>query len=330
MLELKSENPAPNLAGIFDAAETIARPALEAKAATIAAPGKGGLAVPQEIDAVIGRVLAAASPIRAIAQVVEVGSANYRRLVTTSGVVSGWVAETAGRPETETPDFAEIAPPMGELYANPAASQAMLDDAAFDVEAWLGEEIGREFARAEGVAFVTGDGVNKPKGFLTGPVAATGDGTRAFGALQFIPSGAAGNFAASSPQDRLIDLVHALASPYRQGAVWVMNSATLARIRKFKTSDGAFIWQPGLGPDQPQTLLGYRVVEVDAMPDIAADSLSIGFGNFEAGYLIAQRAETTVLKDPYSNKPYVHFYATRRVGGAVLDSRAIKLMRFSA
>lgn len=325
MVEVKSKA----LSAVFDAAETIARPTLEAKAATIAAPAKGGVAVPREIDAVIGRVLAAASPIRAIAQVVEVGSAHYRRLFTTSGVVSGWVAETTGRPETETPDFAEIAPPMGELYANPAASQAMLDDAGFDVEAWLGEEIGREFARAEGVAFVSGDGVNKPSGFLTAPVAAAGDAARPFGTLQFVTSGAAGNFVASNPQDRLIDLVHALASPYRQGAVWVMNSATLARIRKFKTSDGAFIWQPSLGPDQPQTLLGYRVVEVDAMPDIAADSLSIGFGNFEAGYLIAQRAETTVLKDPYSNKPYVHFYATRRVGGAVLDSRAIKLMRFS-
>jgi HK97 family phage major capsid protein len=326
MLELKSEG----LSALFETAETITRPALEAKAATIGTPAKGGLAVPREIDAVIGQVLAAASPIRAIAQVVEVGSANYRRLFTTSGVVSGWVAETAGRPETETPDFAEIAPPMGELYANPAASQAMLDDAAFDVEAWLGAEIGREFARAEGLAFVSGDGINKPRGFLTGPVAATADAARAFGTLQFVTSGAAGAFAASNPQDRLIDLVHALASPYRQGAVWVMNSATLARIRKFKTSDGAFIWQPGLGPDQPQTLLGYRVVEVDAMPDIAADSLSIGFGNFQAGYLIAQRTETTVLKDPYSNKPYVHFYATRRVGGAVLDSHAIKLMRFSA
>jgi HK97 family phage major capsid protein len=327
MLELKSDN----LAGVFDAGiATPVRPALEAKAVTITAPAKGGLGVPLEIDATIDRVLSAASPIRSIAQVVDVGSANYRRLITTTGVVSGWVSETQGRAETETPDFAEIAPPMGELYANPAASQAMLDDAGFNVETWLGEEIGREFARAEGVAFVTGDGVNKPRGFLSAATAATTDATRAFGTLQFVTSGAAGNFAASNPQDRLIDLVHALASPYRQGAVWVMNSATLARIRKFKTSDGAFIWQPGLGPDQPQTLLGYRVVEADAMPDVAADSLSIAFGNFEAGYLIAQRRETMVLKDPYSNKPFVHFYATRRVGGAVLDSRAIKLMRFSA
>lgn len=334
MLEVKSDP----LAAVFAAAETaaapvetaIARPALEAKAATITPPAKGGLGVPLEIDAVINRVLLSASPIRSIAHVVDIGSSAYRRLITTTGVVSGWVAETAARPETQTPDFAEIAPPMGELYANPAASQAMLDDAGFDVEAWLGEEIGREFARAEGVAFVTGDGINKPRGFLNVPNAATADATRAFGTLQFVTSGAAGNFAASNPQDRLIDLVHALASPYRQGAVWVMNSATLARVRKFKTSDGAFIWQPGLGPEQPQTLLGHRVIEVDAMPDIAADSLSIAFGNFEAGYLITQRPDTTVLKDPYSNKPYVHFYATRRVGGAVLDSRAIKLMRFSA
>ncbi|MEY2882598.1 MAG: hypothetical protein RL490_322, partial [Pseudomonadota bacterium] len=302
----------------------------EVKAASVSTPGKGGVAVPSEIDAIIDRVLVAESPIRAIATVVDVGSANYRKLITTSGVVSGWVSETAGRPETETPDFAEIAPPMGELYANPAASQAMLDDALFDVEAWLGAEIGREFARAEGVAFVAGNGVNKPRGFLAAPNSAADDGTRPFGTLQFIASGAAGGFAATNPQDRLIDLVHALAAPYRQGASWVMNAGTLARIRKLKDADGAFLWQPALAADQPATLLGYPVVEAAAMPDIAADSLSIAFGNFRAGYLIAQRRETVVLRDPFSNKPFVHFYATKRVGGSIVDSRAIKLMKFSA
>ncbi len=301
----------------------------EVKAASIGVGPKGGVAVPVEIDAVIDRVLRAASPIRAIAQVVEVGSANYRKLITTTGVVSGWVSETAARAETDTPDFAEIAPPMGELYANPAASQAMLDDAMFNVETWLGEEIGREFARAEGVAFVSGDGINKPRGFLTGANSALGDATRPFGTLQFVTSGAAGAFAASNPQDRLIDLVHSLAAPYRQGASWVMNAATLARVRKMKDADGAFLWQPALAADQPATLLGYPVIEADAMPDVAADSLSIAFGNFEAGYLVAQRRETVVLRDPFSNKPFVHFYATKRVGGAVIDSRAIKLMKFS-
>lgn len=308
----------------------VERPPLDTKQAAVGNPAKGGVAVPIVIDAVIDRVLRAASPIRAIAQVVDVGTANYRKLITTSGVVSGWVAETAGRPGTDSPDFAEIAPPMGELYANPAATQPMLDDAMFDVETWLGEEIGREFARAEGVAFISGDGINKPRGFLNVPSTAAPDTTRPFGTLQFVTSGAAGNFAVSNPADRLIDLVHALASPYRQGAAWVMNSATLSRVRKFKTTDGAFLWQPALSADQPQTLLGYPVVEADAMPDVAADSLSIAFGNFGAGYLIAQRPETQVLRDPYSNKPFVHFYATRRVGGTVIDSRAIKLMRFSA
>ena len=300
------------------------------KAASIGVGPKGGVAVPVEIDTVIDRVLRSASPIRSIAQVVDVGSANYRKLITTSGVVSGWVSETGARVETDTPDFAEIAPPMGELYANPAASQAMLDDAFFDVEAWLGGEIGREFARAEGVAFVSGDGINKPRGFLSAPTSTADDATRAFGTVQTIAAGAAGGFAASNPQDRLIDLVHALATPYRQGAVFVMNSATLARVRKFKDTTGAFLWQPALTADQPATLLGYPVVEAAAMPDVALDSLSIAFGNFQAGYLIAQRRETVVLRDPFSNKPFVHFYATKRVGGAVIDSRAIKLMKFSA
>ena len=290
----------------------------------------GGYAVPQEIDAAIDATLKNISPIRSIANVVRVGSAGYRKLVTQNGVTSGWASETATRPETATPIFNEIVPSFGELYANPAATQAMLDDAAFDVENWLADEIATEFAKAEGAAFVNGDGVNKPKGFLRSEVASTGDATRAFGTLQYVAAGAAGGFAAANPQDRLIELVHALRAPYRQGASWVMNASTLATIRKFKTSDGAFIWQPGLSAGRPDMLLGYPVVEAEDMPDIAAGSLSIAFGNFRAGYLIAERTETNILRDPYSNKPYVHFYATKRLGGAVTNSEAIKLMKFAA
>ena len=303
---------------------------VEMKAMSGTTEAGGGFAVPEEIDAAIDRTLVAISPIRAIANVVKVGTAGYRKLVTTGGTPSGWVSEVAGRPETDTPDFAEIAPPMGELYANPAASQAMLDDAAFDVEAWLASEIATEFARAEGAAFVGGNGVNKPRGFLSAPTSAAGDATRPFGTLQFVASGAAGGFAASNPQDRLIDLVQALRPPYRQGASFVMNSSTAARIRKFKTSDGAFLWQPGLQAGQPDTLLGYPLVEAEDMPDIAADALAIAFGNFRAGYLIAERTETQILRDPFTNKPFVHFYATKRIGGQVANSEAIKLMRFAA
>ncbi|WP_374613132.1 phage major capsid protein [Sphingorhabdus sp.] len=292
-------------------------------------PADGGYAVPREIDAVIDATLKSISPIRAVANVVQVGSAGYRKLVTTNGVASGWASEVAARPTTATPTFNEIVPSFGELYANPAATQAMLDDAQFDVEAWLADEIATQFAKAEGTAFVNGDGVDKPKGFLTYTIAATGDATRSFGQLQYVPVGAASDFPATNPQDKLLDLVHALRAPYRQGAVWVMNSATLAKIRKFKTSDGAFVWQPGLVTGQPDTLLGYPVVESEDMPDIAANTTPIAFGNFKAGYLVAERSETNILRDPYSNKPYVNFYATKRIGGAVSNSEAIKLLKIA-
>ena len=302
---------------------------VEMKAFTGVTGDSGGYAVPKEIDSQIDTLLKAASPIRSVANVVHVGSAGYRKLVTTGGTPSGWAAENGARAETGTPSFVELAPPMGELYANPSASQAMLDDAQFDVEEWLAGEIAMEFAKAEGTAFVSGNGTNRPKGFLTQPTAATADGARAFGTLQYVASGTAGDFG-SNPQEKLIDLVQTLRAPYRQGAVFVMNAATVARVRKFKTSDGAFVWSPSLSAGQPATLLGYPVIEAEDMPDVGANSLSIAFGNFRLGYLIAERTETQILRDPYSNKPFVNFYATKRVGGCVTNSEAIKLMKFAA
>ena len=303
---------------------------IELKSLSGATGAEGGYAVPREIDERIDATLRGISPIRSVANVVKVGTSGYRKLVTTGGAPSGWVAETDARAETTTPTFREIVPSFGELYANPAASQAMLDDAAFDVEGWLAGEIATEFARAEGQAFVAGNGTNKPKGFLTYTTTNETDAVRAFGSIQYVAAGAAGGFAASNPQDRLIDLVQSLRAPYRQGAVFVMNSATLAVIRKFKTSDGAFLWQPGLVEGQADRLLGYPVIESEDMPDIAANALAIAFGNFQAGYLIAERAETAILRDPFSHKPFVHFYAVKRVGGGVTNSEAIKLMKFSA
>lgn len=302
---------------------------LEMKSFNATASDAGGYALPREIDAAIDETLTAISPIRSVANVVKVGTAGYRKLVTTGGTPSGWASETGARAETATPTFNEIAPPMGELYANPSASQAMLDDAHFDVEQWLASEIATEFARAEGAAFVNGNGTNRPKGFLQATTSSAGDASRAFGSLQYVASGAAGDFAAN-PQDKLIDLVQTLRSPYRQGAVWVMNSVTLARIRKFRTSDGAFVWTPGLVAGQPATLLGYPVIESEDMPDIGANALAIAFGNFHAGYLIAERTETAILRDPYSNKPFVNFYAVKRIGGCVSNSEAIKLLKFAA
>ena len=301
----------------------------ELKALSGTAAADGGFAVPQQIDEMIARRLVEISPIRSVANVVRTGTSGFRRLVSIGGAASGWVSETGARPETASPKLAEILPPTGELYANPSATQAMLDDAAFDVESWLANEIATEFARAEGAAFINGTGTNQPKGFLGATMSTAGDNTRAFGSLQFVGSGNASGFD-SAPDAKLIDLVFQMKAPLRQGAVWVMNSTTLATIRKLKTADGAYLWQPGLVQGQPDRLLGYPVIEAEDMPDVAANAFPIAFGNFKAGYLIAERRQTTILRDPYTNKPYVQFYATRRVGGQVMDSDAIKLLRITA
>ena len=302
---------------------------LEQKALGSSTDAIGGFTVPRQIDDEIQRTLVAISPIRAIANVVRVGTANYRKLVSTGGTPSGWVGYEGARPETTTETFSEIIPAAGDLYANPAVSQQMLDDAMFDVEAFLAQEIATEFARAEGAAFVKGTGVTQPLGFLSSPNAITLDGVRPIGTLQTIGTGVAGGFPAANPQDKLMDLVASLRQPYRQGAVFVMNSTTAMAIRKFKTTDGAYIWQPGLISGSPATLLGYPVVEAEDMPDVAAASLSLAFGNFKAGYTIAERNATTILRDPYTKKPYVLFYATKRVGGQVTNSESIKLLKFA-
>jgi HK97 family phage major capsid protein len=301
----------------------------ELKSITSTTPADGGFAVPRQIDAAIVSRLAKMSPIRSIAQVVQTGTAGYRKLVATTGVASGWVSDAAPRPETTTPQFAEIAPPSGDLYANPAASQGMLDDAAFDLETWLAGEIANEFARAEGAAFVKGTGTNQPEGFLTGAKATTDDSVRAFGTVQYIGSGSATGLG-TALDAKLIDLIHTLRSGHRQGAVFVMNSTTMAAVRKLKTADGAFLWQPGLVEGQPNRLLGYPVIEAEDMPDVAGGAFPIAFGNFRNGYLIAERSATRVLRDPFTNKPFVHFYATKRIGGKVLDSNAIKLLKIEA
>ncbi len=318
----------PELKGFVDGYLRMGRET-ELKSLSIGSSADGGFAVPRPIDAEIARRLVKISPVRSVANVVQTSTSGFRRLISIGGTASGWASETGARTETASPKLAEIVPPLGELYASPSATQQMLDDAAFDVSAWLAGEIATEFARAEGAAFINGTGTNQPKGFLTGPTAATNDATRAFGALQFIASGNATAFD-SAPESKLIDMVFSMKAALRQGAVWMMNSATLAAIRKFKSADGSFLWQAGIIDGQPSRLLGYPVIEAEDMPDIGAGNFPVAFGNFKAGYLIAERTATTILRDPYTNKPYVQFYATRRVGGQVLDSDAIKLLKISA
>ncbi len=297
------------------------------KAINIAIPGDGGVAVPEQIGQSVNAQVKQISPIRQIARVVQVSTSDYKEVVDVHGTTSGWVGETTVPTETDTPTLEEVAPTMGELYAEPRATQWSLEDIFFDVEAWLNNSVSIEFAKQEGVAFISGNGTNRPTGFLNGTPVLTADDSRAFGTLQYIASGAA---AALDNPDVLLNLVYALKSEYRQNATWVMNSATANTIRQLKDADGNYLWIRGLEGGQPDRLLGYPVVEAADMPAIGADAYPIAFGDFNRGYLIVDRTPITMIRDPFTAKPYVKFYTRKRVGGKILDSNAIKLLKIEA
>jgi HK97 family phage major capsid protein len=305
--------------------------AIEQKALAITtnSGADGGYAVPKVIDTMIQDLLVNISPIRSIASVQQISTSDFHKLVNLRGTASGWVGETAARTATGTPSLADIKPTMGELYANPQATQQMLDDTFFNAEAWLADNVAIEFARAEGAAFVSGNGTNQPTGFLNGTPLATDDGTRAFGSIQYVPTGVAGGFAASNPSDLFFSLAGKLKKGHRQGAKWVMNKATLFTVAAFKDSGGRYIFTPVASPEVPANILGWEAVEAEDMPAVAANSFSIAFGNFKNGYLIVDRIGTRVIRDPFTNKPYIGFYTTKRVGGAVIDSEAIKVAKFA-
>jgi HK97 family phage major capsid protein len=303
---------------------------LEAKALSTGSNADGGFAVPEQIDNAVLDRIKLISPLRDLASVIQVSTSDYKKLVNIRGTASGWVGETDSRPDTATPKLHEVPAVMGTLYANPAASSNSLEDIFFDVEAWLQAEISDEFAQKEGAAFISGDGTNKPKGFLAYTVNTSADGVRTFGDLQMVKTGVAGAFVATSsstnPGDTFIDTVHAMKAPLRAGAAWLMNATTLASVRKFRDVEGNYIWRPGFLEGQPQTLLGYRVVEAADMPDVAANTFPVAFGNWARAYQIVDRRGIFLLRDPFTNKPNVSFYTTKRVGGMVVDSEAIKLL----
>lgn len=303
---------------------------IEQKALSVGTPADGGYAVPEVIDSSILQLLLEVSPIRSICNVVSVSTSDYKKLVDKRGAASGWVGETTARSETNTPTLAEVAAVMGEIYANPAATQQMLDDAFFNAEQWLSSSLADEFAYQENIGFVSGNGTNKPKGFLAYTTAATADASRTFGVLEHVATGQSGALPASNPADILITLMHKLKAGLRQGARWVMNSEVLATLRKLKDGQGNYLWVPGLKEGMSGQILGYPHTEAEAMPAIASNSLSVAFGNFKRGYTVVDRIGTRVLRDPFTNKPYVHFYTTKRVGGMVIDSEAIKLLKFAA
>jgi HK97 family phage major capsid protein len=301
---------------------------LELKAGLSTAPSSGGYVTPEQTERAIERRLMAGSPMREISTVRTIAAGVFRKPVSIAGVGSGWVAETAARPETDPATLALLEFPSADLYACPAATQTLLDDALVDLDEWLAAEVEDAFTAQETEAFVNGDGAHKPRGFLDYDLVE--DGGQTWGEIGYVASGAPGAFPGEAPTDRLIDLVYAPKARYRPNARFVMNRRTVSAVRKFKDADGNYIWQPAQRAGDTASLLGYPVTEIETMPDIAADTPAIAFGDFRRGYLIVDRAGVRVLRDPYSAKPYVLFYTTRRVGGGVQDFDALKVMKFAA
>jgi HK97 family phage major capsid protein len=301
---------------------------IEHKALSAGSSPDGGYLVPEETEAEIGRLLTDASPIRAIAAVRQVSAAVYKKPFAISGAATGWVGETAARPETASPTLAELQFPAMEIYAMPAATQTLLDDSVVNIDQWIAEEVQAAFAEQETEAFVNGDGTSKPRGFLDYTKLA--DAAWSWGNLGYLATGAAGAFAESDASDALVDLVYALKSGYRQNAGWVMNRKTQGEIRKLKDSAGDYLWQPAATAGGRASLMGFPITEAETMPDIAADSYAVAFGDFRRGYLIVDRLGVRILRDPFTAKPYVLFYTTKRVGGGVQNFEAIKLLKFAA
>jgi HK97 family phage major capsid protein len=301
--------------------------ALEAKAMSIGSNQDGGYLVPAEVETEIGRRLANISPIRSIAAVRTISSSVYKKPFMKTGPATGWVGETDARTQTTSPVLDELSFPAMELYAMPAATATLLEDSAVNIDQWIAAEVEQAFAEQEGTAFVTGDGDNKPTGFLSATTIAEASWT--WGKLGFVISGADGAFPSENASDPLIDLVYSLKAGYRQNGNFVMNRKTQSAIRKLRDADDNYIWTPPATAGGRAALMGFPVVEAEDMPDLAADSLSVAFGDFNRGYLIVDRAGVSVLRDPYTAKPYVLFYTTKRVGGGVQDFDAIKLLKFA-
>ena len=298
---------------------------LEGKAMSSAVAADGGYLVDPQTADTIRSMLVATSSLRSIANVVQVEATSFDVLVDRSEVGSGWATEVAATTETATPTIERISIKLSELSAMPKASQRLLDDSAFDVEGWLANKIATRFVRAEAAAFINGDGIDKPKGILLPTKVA--NASWVWGQLGYIPTGAAADFATTNTVDCIVTLIYSLMADYRSNASFVMNSKTAGAVRKMKDADGRFMWSDGLAAAEPARLMGYPVLICEDMPDVAANAYPIAFGDFKSAYTIAERPDLRILRDPFSAKPNVLFYASKRVGGDITDYAAIKLLK---
>lgn len=303
----------------------------ERKALSVGDQTSGGFWVEPAQSDVIIRKMFETSDMRAIASVVSISTDRMKFAIDRDEVPVSWVGETTARTETSTPTIGDISIAVHEMNAQPRITQNLIDDASIDVQAWLNDKVADKMGRGENSAFCTGNGVTRPRGFLTLPTSASVDTARSFGTMQFIGTGVSGAFPASAPTDVLIALIYAFKKQYRPNLKWVLNRATLGLIRKFKDGQGNYIAGPRIDQNVGviEQVLEYGVGEFADMPDLAANSLSVGLGDFKRGYMIVDRQGIRQLRDPYSAKPYVIYDTTKRVGGDVIDTDAIKFLKFA-
>jgi HK97 family phage major capsid protein len=301
----------------------------ERKAMSVGSDPDGGYTVVPDVSGRMVKRVYETTPMRQVASVVTIGTDRLEGFNDLGEGVAGWVGETQARPATATPQLGKWEIPVHELYAFPQVTQKLLDDSMFDIEGWLADKTSDKFARTENAAFLTGDGILKPRGILSYPTAATADASRAWGTFQHILTGTDGSFGTTTNgTDKLIDLVYSLKAQYRQNANFMASRATVGAVRKLKDGQGNYAWQPSLSALSGGTILGFNVVEGEDMPAVAADSLSIGFGDFRETYQIVDRIGIRVLRDALTNKPYVGFYTTKRVGGAAINFESLKFLKF--
>ncbi len=303
----------------------------QTKALEVINNAEGGYMVPPELsDRIITRQFDT-TPMRQIATVMSISSEAVEMLRDTNEPVATWISELGVPADTNDGGIGRVRIPVHELYAQPKATQKLLDDAIINVEEWLINKVAAKFSRAENAAFVSGDGIGQPRGFTSYSAQTTDDNSRSWGVLQYVPTGIDGAFASSNPADVLFDIMHKLRAGYHPKAAWIMPRAVSDLIRKFKeNTTQAYIWQPGLQAGQPATLLGFPVVLGEDMPSVAVGSYSVAFGNFEEGYTIVDRIGMRILRDPYTGAPFVKFRCTKRTGGDVVNFEAIKLLKFAA
>lgn len=280
----------------------------------------GGYLITQTMSDTLTRIINESSPMRALASI-ETISTDSLDLIEDSGDMSAaWVAEADSRDDTTTAQIGKNNIPTFEMYAQPKATQKLIDDASIDIERWVAEKVADKFARLEATAFIGGNGTSAPKGILSYTAGTS------FGQIEQVLSGTDGAVTA----DGLVKLYYALKDEYAKHATFLMHRATVQAVRLLKdSSTDQYLWQPGLAAGTPDTLLGVPVALAADMPTPTADALSVAVGDFKRGYLIVDRVGVRTLRDPFTAKPYVRFYTTKRVGGEVVNSEAIKLLKLA-